>query len=416
MSLTFAQTQGNGVTLSYPITLQGGYFTPDDIVVEFIDVATGEITEQSDTTYSIETGFVIFQTAPTSDVYVRIRRKVALENTYSSFNRGNDFGKDNINNSFLNVLYQLQQLADGFLPDDFYLKYNLNAGSKRIVRLLDGEDDQDAATVSQLNTRLATNATYLEDTEAAQAAAELAQSLAEAAQAAAELAESNVATLTAAIDSLELSPEDLATLQSSVEGFSADLATTNTNVSTNTSNIATNTSDIATNTTAVALNTAHRTNTSNPHNVTQEQIGYTASDVLAKLKTVDSDHSGLNANTLQGRVAEEFQYASTAFDGTVHLKGTRTSSGTWTLSGLTVGKPLYLGLRDESGADGRHVKFRVVSGAYIANGSINSVLFSMRASSSENSSNPGGVATIPYSTTVSIYLEFNPDVTVYAYQ
>jgi hypothetical protein len=40
----------------------------------------------------------------------------------------------------------------------------------------------------------------------------------------------------------------------------------------------------------------------------------------------------------------------------------------------------------------------------------------MRASSSENSSNPGGVATIPYSTTVSIYLEFNPDVTVYAYQ
>jgi hypothetical protein len=394
MSLAFAQTQGNGVTLSYPITLQGGYFTPDDIVVEFIDVATGEITEQSDTTYSIETGFVIFQTAPTSDVYVRIRRKVALENTYSSFNRGNDFGKDNINNSFLNVLYQLQQLADGFLPDDFYLKYNLNAGSKRIVSLLDGEDDQDAATVSQLNTDQITTNT------------------------------ADIATLTDAIALLELNPEEIATLQSSVEGFSADLATTNTNVSTNTSNIdtntsniATNTSDIATNTTAVALNTAHRTNTSNPHNVTQEQIGYTASDVLAKLKTVDTDSSGLNANTLQGYVASAFQLASTAFDGTVHLKGTRTSSGTWTLSGLTVGKPLYLGLRDSSGADGRYVAFRVVSGAYIANGEVDSVLFSMRASSSENSSNPGGVATIPDSTTVSIYLEFsNDDVTVYAYQ
>jgi hypothetical protein len=393
MSLSFAQTQGNGVTLSYPITLQGGYFTPDDIVVEFIDVATGEITEQSDTTYSIETGFVIFQTAPTSDVYVRIRRKVALENTYSSFNRGNDFGKDNINNSFLNVLYQLQQLADGFLPDDFYLKYNLNAGSKRIVNLLDGEDDQDAATVSQLNTDQITTNT------------------------------ADIATLTDAIALLELNPEEIATLQSSVEGFSADLATTNTNVSTNTSNIdtntsniATNTSDIATNTTAIDLNTAHRTNTSNPHNVTQEQIGYTASDVLAKLKTVDTDSSGLNANTLQGRVAEEFQYASTAFDGTVHLKGTRTSSGTWTLTGLTVGKPLYLGVRDTDGGDGRYAAFRITSGANIACGESDTNTFSMGQDAGRADANPGGISTIPTSTTVSIYFETINGVTVYAYQ
>jgi hypothetical protein len=135
---------------------------------------------------------------------------------------------------------------------------------------------------------------------------------------------------------------------------------------------------------------------------------------LAKLKTVDTDSSGLNANTLQGRVAEDFQYASTAFDGTVHLKGTRASSGTWTLSGLTVGKPLYLGLR--SGDYARYVGFRVVSGAYIASSSINTVLYSMRAYRTGEYNNPGGVATIPYSTTVSIYFEFESDVTVYAYQ
>jgi hypothetical protein len=43
----------------------------------------------------------------------------------------------------------------------------------------------------------------------------------------------------------------------------------------------------------------------------------------------------------------------------------------------------------------------------------------MRASSSADYSNPGGVATIPDSTTVSIYLDFNTDnddITVYAYQ
>lgn len=40
-------------------------------------------------------------------------------------------------------------------------------------------------------------------------------------------------------------------------------------------------------------------------NAKLDTSGYTAADVLAKLKTVDTDNSGLNANTLQGYTAEQ---------------------------------------------------------------------------------------------------------------
>jgi plasmid stabilization system protein ParE len=560
MSLTFSQTPGNGVNLSFPITNKGGYFTDDDIVVEFITLATGEVAEQSPSTYEISSGFVIFTVAPPDTVDVRIRRRITLDNPYSTFTRGNDFGKDNINKSFLQALYQIQQIADGFLPSDYYLKADLNAGARKITNLADGSDPQDVCTYGQLDNRFGDNTQNLLDAQTAQAAAEYAQALAEAAQAlaetarsgaetartgaetaetnaetaqaGAELAESNaaasaVAANASAVDAQSseddaetaqlaaetaetnaagsaaaalTSENNAATSESNAAASAANALTSENNAETSESNAATSETNAAQSAsdawdylqtitavdpTKVAANTAHREITSgNPHGVTAAMIGaaailaqlltvdgdgsgldadklggvdnslflqtanlltqilavdgpgsginadlldgqhgsyylaaatYTAADILAKLKTVDGAGSGLDADLLDGHTSTYFQPAGTAFSGAVSLKGTRSESGTWTLSGLTVGKPLYLGIRDSSGADGRYVEFRVVSGAYIASGLIDSVLFSMRASSSENSSNPGGVVTIPYDTTVSIYFKFN-GVTVYAYQ
>lgn len=151
MSLTFSQTQGNGETLSYTIVAEGGYFEDEDIVVELISVDDGSITEQTlGTHYSIEDSNVIFVDAPTSNYYVMIRREIDLETTYSDFTRGNAFGADNLNNSLKKTLYQTQQLADGFLPDDHYLKGDLNMGSNKITNLEDGTESTDAATVGQL--------------------------------------------------------------------------------------------------------------------------------------------------------------------------------------------------------------------------------------------------------------------------
>lgn len=152
MSLTFSQNQGNGSTLSYSIVAESGYFEDKDIVVELISITDGTITEQViDTDYTIEDGSVIFTTAPTSDYYVRIRRYVDFETTYSDFTRGNAFGPDNLNNTTLKALYQVQQVADGFRPDDHYWKANVNAGSNRLTNLKDGSAAQDAVTVNQLN-------------------------------------------------------------------------------------------------------------------------------------------------------------------------------------------------------------------------------------------------------------------------
>ena len=152
MSLTFSQSQGNGSTLSYTIVAESGYFEDEDIVVELIAVDGGAITEQTlGTHYSIEDGNVIFVDAPTSDYYVRIRREVTLETTYSDFTRGNAFGSDNLNNSMLKALYQTQQLADGFRPDDHYWKNDTNAGGNKLTNLKDGTNPQDAATYKQLS-------------------------------------------------------------------------------------------------------------------------------------------------------------------------------------------------------------------------------------------------------------------------
>lgn len=152
MSLTFSQTQGDGETLSYTIVAEGGYFNDSDIIVEFIDVETDEATVKTlDVDYTIENDIVIFTEAPTSDYYVRIRRYVDTDSTYSDFTRGNAFGADNLNKNASKSLYQIQQIADGFLPDDHYLKDDLNAGARKITNLADGVDSSDAATMGQLN-------------------------------------------------------------------------------------------------------------------------------------------------------------------------------------------------------------------------------------------------------------------------
>lgn len=151
MSLTFSQTQGDGVTVSYPILAVAGYFEDKDIVVELINTATGLVTVQGQgTQYIVNAGNVIFTSAPTIDYYVRIRRLVSNNDTYSNFNRGTAFGADNLDKSFKQALYQLQQIADGFREDDFYWKGNTNAGERRLVNLADGVASNDAATRRQL--------------------------------------------------------------------------------------------------------------------------------------------------------------------------------------------------------------------------------------------------------------------------
>jgi len=55
---------------------------------------------------------------------------------------------------------------------------------------------------------------------------------------------------------------------------------------------------------------AHKADTVNPHSVTAAQIGYTASDVLTKLKTVDGAGSGLDTDLVRGKTPVLIAYGS----------------------------------------------------------------------------------------------------------
>ena len=191
MSLSFSQTPGNGVTLSFPITLEGGYISAEDIVVEFITIADGSVEEQSSSTYEITlSGNVMFYTAPPSTVEVRIRRSVSNDATFSTFTRGSAFGQTNLNNSFLWALYQLQQLADGFLPGDHYWKAPVNAGGNKLTNLSPGDADGEAVTFDQL---APLTADY-EDIEDLLVEAQASADAAESSAAAAAVSESNAAS------------------------------------------------------------------------------------------------------------------------------------------------------------------------------------------------------------------------------
>ena len=155
MALTFNMVRGNGSTLNYPIITEGGFLEDEDIVVELIDVTTGVATQKKlGFHYTISSGKVIFTSPPQNTHYVMIRRSVSLNNTFSNFQRGSRFGKDNLNNSFSHALYQLQQLSDGFIQDDFFFKRDVSMGNHRITNLRAGSDLTDAVTLGQLRSVL----------------------------------------------------------------------------------------------------------------------------------------------------------------------------------------------------------------------------------------------------------------------
>ena len=100
----------------------------------------------------------------------------------------------------------------------------------------------------------------------------------------------------------------------------------------------------------------------------------------------------------------------------VTLKGTRTATGTWTLTGLSIGVPLIIGFRDTDGGDGRYATFRITSGANIAMGLSNINCFSIGQDAGRSDGNSGSTVTVPTATSVSIYFETILGGTVYAYQ
>lgn len=72
----------------------------------------------------------------------------------------------------------------------------------------------------------------------------------------------------------------------------------------------------------------------------------------------------VNIDNVATDVRQAVTIAQEAYDkaGMVELKGTRTTTGDWTITGLTVGKPLYILMDDNIGSGQRYFFIGVVSG------------------------------------------------------
>lgn len=167
---SFVDDVGDGVETAFPFAFVGpdnGYFRTSDIevTVDLVPV-TFTVTGPTQITTTVP---------PALGAKVRIRRIQETDEPYTNFERGNNFGKANLNRSFQQQLFLTHELLDGFKPDGYYEKQNLSLGSYNITDLADGVNPQDAATLSQLDDRIPSSFQYLVDAEAARDAAEAAE-------------------------------------------------------------------------------------------------------------------------------------------------------------------------------------------------------------------------------------------------
>src|SRR5690554_17137 len=117
MSFTYVTRTGDGNKRSFTFSFVGqdeGYIRQDDILV----TVDGE---QSPFTL-ISPNSIELESAPPSGSEVIIRRVMPKDVPFADFSRGNNFGQDILNNSFLQLLYVVHELLDGWFPEGFTVR------------------------------------------------------------------------------------------------------------------------------------------------------------------------------------------------------------------------------------------------------------------------------------------------------
>lgn len=192
--------------------------------------------------------------------------------------------------------------------------------------------------------------------------------------------------------------------------------------------------------------TAHRERTDNPHAVSWPQVlnkpgtyppeahEHPWSGITGKptaFPPEEHNHDSHNDTRYLGKTAKAAD--SSKLEGKtkaqvvaeakgVALKGTRTTDGTWTLTGLTIGVPVYLAYRPNhtSTSNTQYVKFSVISGSQnqLRPSGNQSTQFILAAEISDADNGTGGSAVIiPNSTTLKLNISsIGTGETVAAYQ
>lgn len=147
-NLSFIPYVGNGNTKEYGISFTGadmGYLRQSDVKVLVDGV------QVSSTINTASPHLVILDEAPPVGSSIIVRREMPVDTPYADFSRGNNFGYRQVNNSFLQQLYLTQEILDGFKPEGYYEKQDLNLGGFKITDVGYATSDKEAATLGQVN-------------------------------------------------------------------------------------------------------------------------------------------------------------------------------------------------------------------------------------------------------------------------
>lgn len=151
MSFTFTEHTANGTQVTFPFSFAGrdkGYIKASDILVEQF-TSTGWVTV---TNWSLSgTNQVTFLSAPAAGVKLRIRRVVDKDQPYAEFSRGVALDMSSLNNSFIHILEVTQELLDGFYPEGYFIKQDINLGGNKLTNVGDGVNPMDGVNKLQLD-------------------------------------------------------------------------------------------------------------------------------------------------------------------------------------------------------------------------------------------------------------------------
>lgn len=117
MAYSYVQYTGDGSTTAFTFSFTGqdqGYLRDSDIEVT-VDEVSASFTFLSSNSIELDT-------APANGSTIIIRRVMPKSETYADFQRGNNFGQEVLNNSFLQLLYVVHELLDGWFPGGFTVR------------------------------------------------------------------------------------------------------------------------------------------------------------------------------------------------------------------------------------------------------------------------------------------------------
>lgn len=123
---------GDGATSVFTFTFVGqdkGYLREDDIKVEIDGVDIGFTLDIANPNQ------MTFASPPASGAIILMRRIMPKDVPFSHWANGNDFSQNLVNSNFLQLQYTLHEILDGYFPDGWTIKDDLDMGGKRIFNL-----------------------------------------------------------------------------------------------------------------------------------------------------------------------------------------------------------------------------------------------------------------------------------------